>query len=307
MLNKNQSRKKNYWKYAFILPVLGAFIFLFQIKVIAQEKESKNDVLANVKSNQKDEFIYKIKKNTTDKELDEITQKLKTNHQVIIAFSDITRNSANELTGIRVDIRRKNGKAQIMQTSGNEAIKPFGVVVIKNQDGTETINLQTSEKTHQPVTMGESPNDAESYASNGDFPAPPTPPTPPSFPEGPMPIANVDMSKMPKVPTHPKDINDEKAMKKFNKEMDEFNKKMEAFEPDMSAYEKEVEAVMAKREAIFEKEMAKFDIAMEKFNSDMEKFNQDKKKHEKDMQRHDIDMRKHNAEMQKFEKENRSK
>jgi hypothetical protein len=310
MLNKNQSKKKNYWKYAFILPVLGAFIFLFQIKVIAQEKKSKNDVLANVKSNQKDEFIYKIKKNTTDKELDEIAQKLKTNHEVIIAFSDITRNSANELTGIRVDIRRKNGKTQIMQTSGNEAIKPFGVVVIKNQDGTETINLQTGETTHQPVTMGEGPDDAESYASNGDFPAPPTPPTPPTppnFPEGPMPVANVDMSKMPKVPTHPKDVNDEKAMKKFNKEMDEFNKKMEAFEPDMSAYEKEVEAVMAKREAVFEKEMAKFDIAMEKFNSDMEKFNQDMKKHEKDMQRHDIDMRKHNAEMQKFEKESRSK
>ncbi|MBF7091370.1 peptidase M56 [Flavobacterium sp. ALJ2] len=296
MLNKNQSKKRNYLKYALILPVLGAFVFLFQVKVIAQEKEQKEvkeDIVINSKSEPKNVLVYKIKKNTTDKELDEIVQKLKINHEVILAFSHITRNSANELTGIRVDIKRKNGKAQIMQTSSNEAIKPFGVVVIKNEDGTETINLQTGEKTHQPVTMGEGPDGANGYNSNEEFPTPPTPPTPPSFPEGPMPIANVDMSKMPKPPVHPKDINDEKEMQKFNKAMDEFNKKMEAFEPDMSAYEKEVEVVMAKREAVFEKEMAKFDIEMQQFNKKMEKFNQDIKKHEK--------------EMNTFEKENKSK
>jgi hypothetical protein len=306
MLNKNQSKKKNYWKYALVLPLLGAFVFLFQVKVIAQEKEQKEvnevkeDIIVNTKSEPKDVFVYKIKKNTTDKELDEIVQKLKTNHEVIIAFSAITRNSAKELTGIRVDIKRKNGKAQIMQTSGNEAIKPFGVVVIKNQDGTETINLQTGEKTHQPVTMGEGSDNDESYANIGSCPIPPTPPTPPTFPGGPMPVSNVDMSKMPKPPVHPKDVNDEKAMKKFNKEMDEFNKKMEAFEPDMSAYEKEVEAIMAKREAIYEKEMAKYEIVMQSFNQDMEKFNQDMKKYE-------TDMKKHEKEMKAFEKENKSK
>ncbi|KFF16614.1 M56 family metallopeptidase [Flavobacterium hydatis] len=303
MLNKNQSKKKNYWKYALVLPLLGAFVFFFQVKLIAQEKdqkEVKETTSMNTKSDPKDVSVYKIKKNTTDKELNEIVQKLKTNHEVIIAFSAITRNSANELTGIRVDIRRKNGKSQIMQTSGNEAIKPFGVIIIKNQDGTETINLQTGEKTHQPVTMSEGPDGADDYYNDENLPIPPTPPTPPSFPEGAMPVANVDMSKMPKPPVHPKDVNDEKAMKKFNKEMAEFNKKMEAFEPDMSAYEKEVEAVMAKREAIFEKEMAKFNIDMEKFNQEMEKFNQDMKKHE-------IDMKKHEKEMKAFEKENKSK
>ena len=39
MLNKNQSHKRNSWKYALILPALVAFILLFQIKVIAQERE----------------------------------------------------------------------------------------------------------------------------------------------------------------------------------------------------------------------------------------------------------------------------
>ncbi|WP_409416829.1 M56 family metallopeptidase [Flavobacterium sp. PS2] len=306
MLNKNQSKKKNYWKYALVLPVLGAFVFLFQVKVIAQEKEqkeAKEDIVINTKSDPKDVFVYKIKKNTTDKELDEIVQKLKTNHEVIVAFTEVTRNSDNELTGIRVDIKRKNGKSQIMQTSGNEAIKPFGVVIIKNEDGTETINLQTGKETHQPVTLSESSEGAESYNNDEDFPIPPTPPTPPDapeFPEGPMPVANIDMSKMPKPPVHPKDVNDEKAMQKFNKAMEEFQKKMDAFEPNMSAYEKEVEAVMAKRQAIYDKEMVKFNQEMENFNQEMKNFDQEMKVYEKEMKNHE-------KEMRKFEKENKSK
>ncbi|MEA9412489.1 M56 family metallopeptidase [Flavobacterium sp. PL02] len=306
MLNKNQSKKKNYWKYALVLPVLGAFVFLFQVKVIAQEKEAKEakeDIVINTKSDAKDVFVYKIKKNTTDKELDEIVQKLKTNHEVIVAFTEVTRNSDNELTGIRVDIKRKNGKSQIMQTSGNEAIKPFGVVIIKNEDGTETINLQTGKETHQPVTLSESSEGAESYNNDEDFPIPPTPPTPPDapeFPEGPMPVANIDMSKMPKPPVHPKDVNDEKAMQKFNKAMEEFQKKMDAFEPNMSAYEKEVEAVMAKRQAIYDKEMVKFNQEMENFNQEMKNFDQEMKVYEKEMKNHE-------KEMRKFEKENKSK
>ncbi|MFA9190763.1 M56 family metallopeptidase [Flavobacterium sp. FZUC8N2.13] len=40
MLNKNQSKKTNTWKYALVLPALVAFVFLFQIEVVAQEKET---------------------------------------------------------------------------------------------------------------------------------------------------------------------------------------------------------------------------------------------------------------------------
>ncbi|MCC9074290.1 peptidase M56 [Flavobacterium sp. F-65] len=298
MLNKNQSKKKNYWKYALILPLLGAFVFLFQVKVIAQEKESKTAAVENVKSDQKNFLIYNIKKNTTDKELDEITQKLKESHEIIIAFSEVKRNSDHELIGIKVDIKRINGKSQIMQINGNEAIKPFGVVVTKNSDGSKTVNLQIDEKIHQPVDMTENQIDQEDYNIDEERPVPPTPPTPPNvpnFPNGPMPVANVDLSKMPKAPMHPLNVNDEKAMKKFNKEMAEFSKKMESFQPDMSSYEKEVEAVMAKREAIYEKEMAKFDIEMKKFDLGMKEF-------DKEMKKFNRDMEKYNKQVLKLEK-----
>jgi hypothetical protein len=40
MLNKINQKKINSWKYALVLPALVAFVFLFQVKVVAQEKES---------------------------------------------------------------------------------------------------------------------------------------------------------------------------------------------------------------------------------------------------------------------------
>ena len=43
MLNKNQSNKRNSWKYAAVLPLLGAFLFFFQIKVVAQEKATPKE------------------------------------------------------------------------------------------------------------------------------------------------------------------------------------------------------------------------------------------------------------------------
>lgn len=50
MLNKNQSNKRNYWKYAVVLPLLGAFVFFFQVEVVAQEKttpKQENETKSN--------------------------------------------------------------------------------------------------------------------------------------------------------------------------------------------------------------------------------------------------------------------
>lgn len=41
MLNTNQSQRKNIWKFGIILPFVTAFMLLFQVETIAQEKESK--------------------------------------------------------------------------------------------------------------------------------------------------------------------------------------------------------------------------------------------------------------------------
>ena len=50
MLNKNQSKKRNYWKYYAVIPALTAFVFVFQIKTVAQEKKEIQEVSEKISS-----------------------------------------------------------------------------------------------------------------------------------------------------------------------------------------------------------------------------------------------------------------
>ncbi|AWK06102.1 peptidase M56 [Flavobacterium crocinum] len=335
MLNKNQSNKRNYWKYCAVVPALGAFILLFQIKTIAQEKKDnlalvQKDTVKDVKE------VIKITKNTTDQELKDITTKLKTDHNLEVEVSDVKRNSDKELTAIQIQSKSESGKKQTIKIDGNKAIKDCDFVVESDANGSKTVNIISNSIPRPPVMVK---NERVIIRNYGDSDVtPPTPPTPPVFPSGPLPAAPaVDMSKMPKPPVAPKNPSDKVAMKKFEKEMEEFEKKMEKFQPNidaMSAYSDAVSEIMSKREAIFEKEMEKYELAMEQFNEKMGKFNYnfkfnfgdnagdyekdmkqyeqdmkqyelDMKQHAKDMKQHAKDMKQHEKDMKAMEKENK--
>ena len=61
MLNTNQSNRKNALKYAIVIPVLVAFILLFQVKVIAKEKQNGLGIKTwNQKTNSSENVIYLI-------------------------------------------------------------------------------------------------------------------------------------------------------------------------------------------------------------------------------------------------------
>ena len=323
MLNKNQSKKRNYWKYYAIIPALVAFVFVFQIKTIAQEKKEAKEVSEKISSVD----VYKIKKTTTDQELKVMSEKLKQNHDVDVVISDIKRNSKNELTSIKVEIQKGTGEAQTIQKEGDNAIKSCGIIIVTEDDGSKKINLVTDEEMDKPMVIKNciiEVRKTENQDVSQTYPAPPAPPAPPTmpvFPEGPMPAAPaVDMSKMPKPPVPPLNPKEKTAMKNYQKEMAEFERKMESFEPDMSAYEKEVDEIMEKRSAIFDKEMEKYDLAMEKFNADMEKYNEDieqkygenskqykqnMEQHKKDMKQHAKDMKEHQKNMKRMEQESK--
>ena len=145
MLNKNQSNKRNSWKYLFILPVLGAFVFFFQVKVIAQEKVSEQTVVENSKTVENSVDVYKINKNTTDAELKEKINALKEKYDVTLAFSGVERNSKNELTAIEVDLKKGKEITKKMATKGTEAIKSFGIIISKNENGKLTVDFGTDE------------------------------------------------------------------------------------------------------------------------------------------------------------------
>ncbi|PBJ15630.1 M56 family metallopeptidase [Flavobacterium sp. ACN6] len=338
MLNKNQSNKTNYWKYYAVIPALGAFVLLFQIETIAQEKK-QNELPAISKDTIKTtEETFKITKNTSDQELKELPGKLKASHNLEIEISDVKRNSKKELTAIQIKVKSESGKKESIVIDGDEAIKDCEFAIGTDEDGQKSINIITDGNFSVPVMVK---NDKVIVRHYGDSDVlPPTPPSPPAFPSGPMPVAPAfDMSKMPKPPVAPKNMNDKAAVSKFEKEMEAFEKQMEIIEPQLEAYQRQIEIVMSQREAVYEKEMAKYELAMEKFNVNMDKFNydfkfkfgndaeygntkqyeqdmkqleldmkqheKDMKQHAKDMKQHDKDMKQHERDMKAWEKENK--
>jgi hypothetical protein len=325
MLNKNQSKKRNYWKYYAILPALVAFVLLFQIKTIAQEKSQSQEIS---KTNDSDD-IYNINKNTTDQELKVIAEKLKKNHGADVAVSNIKRNAKNELIGIKINIKKGTEEVQTIQIDGDEAIDSFAISVSTEKNGVKKIGVVTDTESDKSTDYQSRVAEIENY-NDSDRMAPPVPPTPPATPElQPAPIAPVmpvlpkdlelpappNMSNMPKPPVLPRNTKDKVAMENFDKKMAEFQKKMDAFQPKLDVYQNQVENIMSKRELVYDKEMEKYEIAMEKFGAEMDKygayvdqqfggdFEKKMEQFEKDMKVYEQNMKAHEKNMKKVERD----
>nr|WP_315142468.1 M56 family metallopeptidase [uncultured Flavobacterium sp.] len=119
MLNKNQSKKWNSWKYVLILPALVGFILLFQIKTIAQEKKSPNETQT------KGEIIITIDKNFSDEELKKQVELFKKEYNCDLIFSEIERNSDNEIIGITVNHNKNIYGNETYKQHSNNPINPF--------------------------------------------------------------------------------------------------------------------------------------------------------------------------------------
>ncbi|WDF65774.1 M56 family metallopeptidase [Flavobacterium sp. KACC 22763] len=161
MLNKSQSKKRNSWKYYAVIPALAAFVLLFQIEVIAKERPQ---TVKSVSNEIEAVDIYKIQKNTTDLELKRIKTQLKMLHNVDFEVSRVKRNSANQLTSLKVEIAYENQKSQSIQTGGKVAIKDFGIVVVSGKNGTKRTGIKTYDEksaVSQKVALNEKENHSE--------------------------------------------------------------------------------------------------------------------------------------------------
>lgn len=145
MLNKNQSKKRNLWKFCVVFPALAAFVLLFQIKIEAKEKQQ---VVKELSGEIKSVDVYKIKKNSTDSDLKEIKEKLKSIHNIDFETSQVKRNAENDLISIKIDIKNGNQQSQSVQTGGNQTIKDFGIIVTTDNDGSKKVGIQTADETN---------------------------------------------------------------------------------------------------------------------------------------------------------------
>ncbi|MGQ7944271.1 M56 family metallopeptidase [Flavobacterium sp. WC2509] len=145
MLNKNQSKKRNSWKYALVVPVLVAFVFLFQMEVIAKEKQQIQKT-KNIKLALKEDEVYKIDKNTTEADLKEKAETISKNYGVTVNFSKIKRNANDELTAIAVEIKKGKEINKIVKSS--DPIKAFAIIISKDENGKLKIDFAENNKSN---------------------------------------------------------------------------------------------------------------------------------------------------------------
>ena len=254
MLNKNQSKKSNSWKYTLVLPALAVFMMAFQVNVITQENNKKQ-------SGRNDTSQVVICKSSTDDYINESCERIKKEHNIDLKFSEIKRNTQGEILSIEGTFNDNKGTNGNYRQTRDTPINTLKFLIKKGKNGNDEIGFSNVD---QKNTL-----ENENLVSDIDATEPPVPP---AFPSGPIPeLPEIDMSKMPTPPVHPANPDNKKAMMQFKKEMKEFESKMEAFEPDSSAHEKAIEDEMAKRAAIFEKQMTEYENAMERYRNTVKK------------------------------------
>ena len=128
MLNKEQSKKWNSWKYAVVIPALTAFIMLFQIETVAQEK-GNNEVAST--SYEKTKIAVEVTKDSKEEELKEETKIFKERFDTDVTFSNVTRNTKSEITAIKVTVKDK-AQSKVYEVAGTEPIASFTIEVAKS-------------------------------------------------------------------------------------------------------------------------------------------------------------------------------
>ena len=180
MLNKNQSKKWNSWKYVLIVPALAAFMFYFQVKVIAQEKALNTSDIQNVTA---ENITIVVDKNTTDEELKNETARAKA-LGIKLKFSKIRRNANGEIIAIKADYKDQNDKKGTYQVAGDQPIKALrffkddkGAIGFGNS---KTINIfKHSDDVAEASEVPEAPEEPEAL----EVPEAPEAPEEPEQPE----------------------------------------------------------------------------------------------------------------------------
>lgn len=181
MLNKNQSEQWNSWKYFLIIPVLAAFMFYFQVNVIAQER---NTNLENTTKNSKETIEVVVDKNTSDAQLQQEARRVKEQHGIKLKFSKIKRNSSGEIIAIKAEYKDLDGKQGTTQVKSDEPIEPL--VFFKNDNGALGFGNGKNAKNksfHFSINTDGNEEDTTEIQELAEAPEAPEPPEAPETPE----------------------------------------------------------------------------------------------------------------------------
>ena len=275
MLNKNQSNRRNVWKYALIIPTLVAFIIFFQVQVVAQEKLIKLEDGTLVSSDTKRVTEIGITKNSSDSEIKSDFNIVKKDFNVDLKVKSIKRNSKAEIIQITISADDNNGSKSTHNVASSEAITPFKFVVKRDFKGKNEIGFYGENATYSEEISNNEVNEIANFLSP---PSPPTPPNVPDMGEIPTPPTPPDFPSPPnvKAPTNP---DDKEGWKKFEEAMEQFDKKMKNG-PDMKKFKADMKVFEAKMKK-WQPDMTKFEKEMEIFEAKMKVFEENMKTYEK--------------------------
>ncbi|MDV6169760.1 M56 family metallopeptidase [Flavobacterium sp. DG1-102-2] len=183
MLNKKQSKKLNFIKFAIIVPVVGAFIYFFQTEVVAQERTitQKKEISTAQKEIQPKEAVaygseltypadatVRIDKDITDAVMNERKKMFKDIFDADVFFKNVRRNSKGEITAIKVMVKDKDHKLNYpvyeVTSDDNTAILPFTLSIEKkNKNGKNIISYNKIEVSVAKAETTTSPLSEEKF------------------------------------------------------------------------------------------------------------------------------------------------
>ena len=138
MLHTIQSKKHHSWKYFVVIPTLVFFMLTYQVEVLAQVKESNQDLsVMETSSSAKLTIDASSTNKTIKKEADFFSKEF----GLSIKFKKISRNKKGEITKLSVTLSDKKGNTKVYDVSESEAIKPFSIFVNIDGNGKQTFGF----------------------------------------------------------------------------------------------------------------------------------------------------------------------
>jgi hypothetical protein len=146
MLHTNQSKKHHVWNYFIVLPALIFFMLTYQVEVVAQEKEMKNDKVEIGPTT----VSMKLTANSGEELFKEYASFILKNYGISTEFSNILRDNKGEIISIKIILSDDFGAEKVYDVSGSEAIKPFNINIEIDKDENKTFGFSGAKEVLNP-------------------------------------------------------------------------------------------------------------------------------------------------------------
>lgn len=145
MLHKSRSNQLSAYKFALVIPMLAAFVFAFNTKVVAQKEE-----VIMVREVQKIKLL--IDKDYSQSQMDDDIAFMK-DRNITLKFKGVKRNSAGEITAITANFKTDKGQSGSYSLNGDEPIEPFALQIEGDADN-QSIGFYAQSGKHKSHAWG---------------------------------------------------------------------------------------------------------------------------------------------------------